>query len=133
MPRDLSPIELAKYRLEKAKEDLLTAKMSLEGGMLRGSVNRSYYAVFHAARALLALEGADYKKHVGVIAHFHREYVKTGLFDKTHGETISNAFVIRNEADYDDFYVLPKEDAVEQLINAERFTDAVENYIKSQV
>jgi len=131
MPRDLSPVELAKYRIEKAKEDLLTAKMSLDGGMLRGSVNRPYYAVFHAARALLALEGADYKKHVGVIAHFHREYVKTGLFDKAHGETISNAFVIRNEADYDDFYVLPKEDTVEQLTNAEKFTAAVENYINT--
>jgi len=123
---------LAKYRLEKSKEDLVTSKTNYDAGLYRGSVNRSYYAIFHAVRALLALEQKDYKKHSSVIAHFHKEYVKTGLFDKKYGEVINRAFEIRNEADYEDFYVFSKESVKRQLENAIKFIDAVEDYIGQQ-
>ena len=44
--------------------------------------NRSYYAVFAAMRAVLALQGFDSKKHSGIIAEFRREYIKSGLLPK---------------------------------------------------
>lgn len=55
-------LELALYRLEKSKQTLNASKIMFENHMYQDSVNRSYYAIFHAARALLALEGVDYKK-----------------------------------------------------------------------
>jgi uncharacterized protein (UPF0332 family) len=55
-------VELAKYRIEKAKECLADAVDAFEESRLANSINRSYYAMFHATRALLALESFDSKK-----------------------------------------------------------------------
>ena len=77
-----SVMDLAKYRLARAKEDLETAEDNLENGKYRASVNRSYYAVFHSIRAVTALEHFDSSKHSGIIAFFNQHYVKPGIFDK---------------------------------------------------
>ena len=60
-------IDLSRYRLETAKEDLATAKKNLIDGSYRASVNRSYYAIFHALRAITALDQFDSGKHSGII------------------------------------------------------------------
>ena len=41
--------------------------------------HRSYYAIFHAMRAVLALDGIDMKRHSGVMSEFRRLYIKTGI------------------------------------------------------
>ncbi len=48
-------IDLSFYRLNKAKRDLEDSKKTLELEMFDNDANRSYYAIFHAARAVLAL------------------------------------------------------------------------------
>lgn len=132
MPNE-KKIELANYRIEKAKETLGAAKLNFESGFYLDSVNRSYYSIFHAARALLALEDKDFKKHSAVISHFQRYYIKTKIFNVRFSEIIFNAFEIRNESDYEDFYVLPKESVEEQIKNAAQFIAEIEKYIKSVV
>lgn len=47
-------VDLAKYRLESAQERLAAAKLEMEAGHLKDSINRSYYAFFHTIRSLLA-------------------------------------------------------------------------------
>lgn len=42
--------ELAGYRLERAKEMLSASESNLEIGQYKTSLNRAYYAVFHAMR-----------------------------------------------------------------------------------
>lgn len=46
--------DLSLYRLEDAKDKLSSAKVLLENNKFKDSVSRSYYAMFSAARALLA-------------------------------------------------------------------------------
>lgn len=60
--------ELAGYRLERAKEMILASKSNLETGQYKTSLNRSYYAIFHAMRSANTLKGFDSSKHSGVIA-----------------------------------------------------------------
>ncbi len=55
--------ELAKYRLEKAYTDYIASKILLENKLYTQSINRAYYSIFHSARALLAFEKLDAKKH----------------------------------------------------------------------
>ena len=74
--------ELMKYRLEMAEERLHSSKVLLEAGSYKDSIGRSYYAMFTAVRALLAMEGQDFSKHAGVIAYFQKEFVKTGKVDR---------------------------------------------------
>lgn len=43
----------------------------------KGAANRSYYAIFHTMRSVLALDQIDFSKHSGVSAYFRKEYIKT--------------------------------------------------------
>lgn len=123
-------IELSRYRLERAKEDLNNAKADLNGNYLKGAINRSYYAIFHAIRAVLALDSFDTKKHSGVIAYFNQSYVKTGIFSFEMSVIVQKAFKFRNKSDYDDFYIATRDDAEEQIKNAENFINIIEEYLK---
>ena len=73
--------ELSEYRIEKAKSALLSARSLAGQGYWADSANRSYYAIFHALRAVLALDAFDSKKHSGVISYFLEHYIKTKLLD----------------------------------------------------
>ena len=61
------------------------------------------------------------KRHSGVISEFRRRYIKTGIFDMEMSTIISDLFNIRTDSDYDDFFVIAKEDVAVQIQNAETF------------
>lgn len=113
--------DLSDYRIKNAKSRLDASKMLLEEGFYKDSINRSYYAIFDSMRTVLAEEGVDYKKHAGVIAHFQKEYIKTQKFDVKYSGYIQKAFQIRNDCDYNDFYIVSQEEAKEQYNNAIEF------------
>lgn len=54
-------VELMRYRLNMAKEKLHAASILLECRSYKDSVSRPYYAMFTAVRAVLALDGVDFK------------------------------------------------------------------------
>ena len=97
--------DLARIRLEHAKEMLLAAKKNFESDELKTSLNRSYYAIFHAIRSVNCLDGFDSSKHSGVIAHFNQYTLKTGKMNPQLSDTIKTAMYCREKSDYDDFYV----------------------------
>ena len=117
------------HRLDSAKEKLESARILFENGNYKDSIGRSYYAMFTSVRALLALDGVDYSKHAGVIAHFQKEYIKTEIFDKKYSKYISQAFQVRNNADYADFYLVSKTDAKEQYTRAVEFYEEIKEYL----
>jgi uncharacterized protein (UPF0332 family) len=80
-------------------------------------------------RAVLAIDTFDSKKHSGIISMFRQKYIKTGIFAAEFSDVIENAFSIRNKSDYDDFFVISKEEVTQQIANARVFLEAVENYI----
>lgn len=126
---EYSEKELSKHRLTRAKEDLSTAKVLYDSGNYAQSINRSYYSIFHATRALLAFDKYDSKKHSGVIHFFNQHYIATNKIENHFGKIIAMAFNIRVRADYHDFYIASKEDALKQLQNAEEFLKRIENYL----
>ena len=128
---DFTVNDLSKYRLERAKEDLIAGANALKSGDFRVSANRAYYAIFHASRAMLILKEMDFKKHSAVIAHFRMEYVKTGIFSAELSKILGKAFEIRTEADYEDFFIISKEEVEKQLADAKKFVNAVEEYLKT--
>lgn len=123
--------DLMKYRLESAKDKLTSAKLLLEAGQYKDSIGRSYYAIFTAIRAILASRQVDFSKHAGVIAYFQKEYIKTEIFDKKYSKYLQQAFQIRNSCDYDDFYIVSKQDAQEQYNRATELLQVINEYIES--
>ncbi len=122
--------ELMQYRLQTAKERLSSSALLLREHSYKDSINRSYYAMFTAVRALLAIEGQDFSKHAGVISYFQKEFIKTGKFDKKYSKYISQAFQIRNNVDYADFFLVSEQDAKEQLDHAIEFVNAIADYLQ---
>ena len=125
--------DLSRYRIEKAHECVRSSKILKDMGDYAASANRSYYAMFHAIRAILALDGIDRKKHSGVVAYFQEHYVKTEVFSKDCSYAVKNAFQVRQESDYEDFCIISKDEVVEQIENAEMLIEAIEAYLKERL
>jgi len=76
VPLGTSDAELARARR------LLAASAHLRaGGFHDDAVSRAYYAVFHAACALLASIGRTVRTHDGLRAAIAQHFVKPGLLD----------------------------------------------------
>lgn len=120
---------LCKYRIEKAYECLRSASLLKDSGDYTSAANRSYYSIFHAMRAIMALDGEDRKKHSGVVAYFQENYIKTGVFDKEYSYTIKSAFQVRQESDYEDFCIISKDEVDEQIENAKKLIEVIERYV----
>ena len=124
--------ELAKHRLEQAKEDLIASKALYDLKLYKSSNNRAYYSIFHSIKSVLALEPIDFKKHKDVLAYFNKNYVHNEIFPKNIGRRIMRASKIREDSDYDDEFIVKAEDTLEQINTAEEMIKLVENYIKSE-
>jgi uncharacterized protein (UPF0332 family) len=129
---EFTVFDLSKYRLERANEDLAAGENALKNGDFRVCANRAYYAIFHAIRALLILDGLDFKKHSAVIAHFRMKYIKTGVFTAEFSKIVGRAFEICTESDYEDFFIISKEDVEKQLSDANKFINEIEKYLKDK-
>lgn len=126
-------IELSKYRLNKAFDDLDVAEIMLEKNKLAQSVNRSYYSIFHATRAILALDKFDSKKHSGIIAYFNKNYIKENIIEEKYGQMLMQAEQIRRKSDYDDFYIVSKEQAQLQFENAKMFVLNTRDFLNKKL
>ena len=97
---------LSLVRFKRAEECLNTAEENVKLGDYRAAANRTYYAIFHGLRSVLALDEIDMSKHSAVIAMFRKAYLKTNILDRRFSGLITDAFEIRNESDYDDFFIV---------------------------
>lgn len=122
--------DYAKYRIQRAKEDLEAAHLLFDAGNYRIANNRAYYTIFHAMRAVLVFDNFDSSKHSGVIAEFRRRYIKEGIFPAELSKMIGSAFTIRNASDYDDMFLASKSDTEEQIANAEYVYRLLSGYIR---
>ncbi len=129
---DEQKIGLAKYRLEKAREELKSARQSYVNKLLSVFLGSSYYSIFHSVRTLFALEGVDSKTHKGVSHLFNLHFIKTKLLPVKMNEILSGAFEMRLDSDYEDFYIASKEEAKEQIDNAEFFQTEILKFIKQR-
>lgn len=122
--------DLSRYRLSLAQETLDTAKMCYDYGKYRDANNRTYYAVFYAIRAVLALEGTDFKRHKDVLAYFNKEYVAKEKLPRQLGKCISKLKIIREESDYNDLYVISRTETKEQIESAEYVYKEISSYLR---
>ena len=62
------------YRMEKAEMALEDASFLHDAARYNLAANRLYYALFHAASALLLSRGISTKRHSGLITQMHFEF-----------------------------------------------------------
>ena len=122
-------IELSKYRYSLAKQTYNNAKMCFDNGFYRDCINRSYYAVFYAIRAVLALESIDFKRHKDVVAYFNKEFVASGKFPGEMGRRLARLKMKREESDYSDFFIASADEAQTQLQSVEYILPLISEYL----
>ena len=132
MDDEVTPLSFARYRLDRAKEDLKAAELLYKNDSFLAANNRAYYSIFRAIRAVLALERVDFKRHKDVIGYFNHHYVKTEIFPKMISKKIGQASKVREDSDYEDEYIPNAEKTKIQIDTAREVIELVEKYIENK-
>ena len=111
-----------KARLRKSRRYLEMAWHDYRGGFYEGAVSHAYYAMFHSAKAFLALDDISPKTHKGVILQLGK-YVKLGKLGKDEVRSIAHGLTVKVRCDYDIEVVLDEEEVGKLLNEAEHFVD----------
>lgn len=122
-------MDVARHRLNVAKEDLDTAHLTFEAGQYRAANNRAYYSIFHTICAVLAKEGVAFKRHKDTLSYFNKNYVHTEIFPRELGRKIVKAEEIRHASDYDTFYIASKDVTAQQIETASKILELAEQYL----
>ncbi len=109
--------------IESAEIFLRESEYLLSGGFFRGTVGRAYYAMFHAATAVLLHKSIERSSHRGIISAFGRFITKPGLADPKFHRYLVETFTLRNECDYLAPYEAEESQARATLDRAKEFVD----------
>ena len=88
-----------------------------------------YYACFYIVSAYLTKKEVKATTHSGLKAAFNKELVKTGKISKEEGKLFNKLFGIRQEADYEDFFIVEEEDVAPLLPKIEKLIAEIEAII----
>lgn len=122
-------IDLANYKIERALEELDTARLLFVNDRWKAANNRAYYSIYYAVTAVLCLEPVAFRRHKDTLAYFNKNYVHTEKFARGLGRRIAKAEKIRHASDYDEFYITSREETEEQIQTAEELIEAVKEYV----
>ena len=119
------------HYISSARRALKTAQLVLDDGDHTSSINRSYYAAFYAANALLATLRLQRSKHSAVRAVLRQRFIKPGLIKAEYGSLYDKLFERRLKSDYEIMQVYERDDAQSTLDAARTFVARVEQFLAS--
>lgn len=123
--------EVMHYWWSKAEESLASAQREFNAGAFAFAMNRIYYAAFYAVSAALLDRKTAFRKHSGVRAAFHREFVKNGILDSTWGKFYDQLFEDRQEGDYLALIAFEPDYVQNQLARCREFLTVLRPHITS--
>jgi len=118
--------------MEKAVKRLRVAEKLVRDGEYEDAVSRAYYAMYHAAKAVLANINVFPKTHEGVVTEFGRKLVLTGTFPRELGKTLAAAKSARETYEYSVTATIEQAEAEAILSNAQTFVEAIREYLKEK-
>ncbi len=121
--------ELVAYRLQRARESLVDARILADAGRWNPCVNRLYYACFYAVSALLTREGLSSARHTGVRSLFNQHFVRTGKIGKDVAQIFNDLFERRQEGDYVDFVRFEESQVRTWMPQAQAFVEHIVNLL----
>ncbi|MBN2186348.1 MAG: HEPN domain-containing protein [Dehalococcoidia bacterium] len=92
---------LVKKELSVAKSDISEAKAGYENERYKWSTIQGYYAMFHAARALIYSQGYREKSHYCLAVALRAVFVDEGNMEAQLVRDFLNAMNLREAADYE--------------------------------
>jgi uncharacterized protein (UPF0332 family) len=111
---------------------LRVAQELLDLGHPADSTSRSYYAVFHAATAVLTSLGVERSSHRALWSAFGEHVVAPNLMERRFHRDAISLFMARNESDYLPEPTDTPEDAERSLAVAEQFVQAAKAFLDTR-
>lgn len=126
---------LISVRFDRAKELYFEARELVNMGSYKSANNRAFYAIEKCIKALLATQQIDVETHNGAVSQFNLLFIhqENTIFTKDDYRKIAKADRIRNASDYDDFYIVNKEETKELLEFVKEFLEKTAHYITKAV
>jgi len=122
--------KLISKELKAAKEDLKEAQRTLDLKSYKWATVQAYYAIFHAARALLYAKKYREKSHIHLSIAVKSLYVDTGVLPVEYYEYFVNANILRELADYKSKF--SKEGAERSLSAAKKFVEETDKILRNR-
>lgn len=116
---------LIKYKIERSLDALNSAERNFKENDLFTAVQRTYYASYYSAEALLLVKGLSFSSHKSSIGSFNKEFVHTGLVDKKYSSILKELFETRQTGDYGNFVGFQREEVENNLNMAKEFIEAI--------
>lgn len=110
---------LVKKEFSAARSDLSDARAGYENGRHKWSTIQGYYAMFHAARALVYSRGYREKSHYCLAVALKALFVDEGKINAQLARDFLNAMNLREAADYEAEF--SQSGAKAAIASAERF------------
>jgi len=121
---------IAERLLGKAEVKLSAARELYAKGFFEDSASRSYYAMFHAARAALTKVGVTTRTHEGTVSEFGRRLVLEGVFPRDLGRALAEAKAARETYEYSATMEIASDEAEALLKDAERFVSQIKSRLR---
>ncbi len=121
---------IAERLLGKAEVKLSAARELYAKEFFEDSASRSYYAMFHAARAALTKVGVATRTHEGTVSEFGRRLVLEGAFPRDLGRALAEAKAARETYEYSATMEIASDEAEALLRDAERFVSQVKSQLR---
>ena len=122
--------ELVALELERGDEALKSAETLNAAGLCRDAMSRTYYAVLHYARAVLATKDCHPRSHHGVVQMFSQHFVKSALVPVDVGRILARQQKFREESDYTVEVRFSPEDIDTEIADAKLFRNVCVSHIQ---
>jgi uncharacterized protein (UPF0332 family) len=119
----------AAAELARAAETLRAAAVLVDASLLHDAESRLYYALYHAAVALLLTEGIEPRTHAGTANLLGLHFVKTGRMAPDDGRLFARIQKYRLEADYGRDFVLTEDALREDLAACTAFVERAHSLV----
>jgi uncharacterized protein (UPF0332 family) len=124
--------EEVQAELLRAERSLDAARILLKENFLEDALSRAYYAILHAARAVLLAEGVSVSSHRAVRRLFGSHLIKPGKLAVRLAKILAEEQDDRFLADYDAWFHAERERAEKRVSEAAEFLAAINVFLKSQ-
>ena len=121
---------LVRLRLEQMHTAARSCRVLLEAGDLQGAATRLFYSVFYAISAAALMREKSFSKHGALIGWFTREFVATGIIDRSYGRFINSAWKNRTRGDNQYIVNLTSEELIDSVNTLDTFIDSIYAMLK---
>ena len=114
---------------QRAMQSLHAAELLAREGYREDAVSRAYYAILHAAKAVLFVHDVATTSHAAVRRMFGRYLIRTGEIEREWSSHLGEGLDDRLAADYDASVSFSAEETQQECQQARAFVERMRRYL----